>query len=609
MGDGMRNIVELVRQHNSDTALNHTAGASTSYSSLHPEPTNNPLYEDHVRSSIDECSLELDHEPTLSKRSLIEEKVPEVSRVRWGSRLMFILSAMGAAVGLGNIWRFPYLVYTHGGGVFLLPYVGALALFGLPLLLLEFSLGQQTQKAAMQALCAVHPRAGGVGFASALGAYFMSIYYSVLISWTWLFLFRSFEDPLPWKGSISDAEAFFYREMLGSCFPASSCTLGTSGKTSLQFGPTMANALNWFMTFVCVSRGAKSIGPASLVLMPMPFAMLGILFLRALALEGAGTGIGFYLTPDFSALADPHLWVNALSQIFFSLSLAVGAMIAYGSYNTQESDVVRSALVVGCCNSACSIFAGFVVFAVIGHLAFEEGKAVADVATGGTGLAFVVFPAALALLPASQVFSVIFFLTLLALGLGSAAALVESFKAVLFEMYPELAQRKYLTSAALCFVGWLIGLCMTTSDGRFFLDIFDHFIAQYVLVPIGLLEVVLVIRYYGVDRMANEILVHTEKAAPGVWAHLVKYVIPPGVGVLLVYNVVDEANSAYGGYVWWGILCGWVMVCCIAASLVYFVFFPAKSSSEAAPGLVNESPPQSPCDPLDGTSASPPVEG
>eukprot|EP00959_Pyramimonas_sp_CCMP1952_P283718 5930718-Pyramimonas_sp.AAC.1 len=180
----VRNIVELVRKQNSDSALNRIAEASTSLSdSIYGTAmTDIPLHDEHARGSVNECSFALEDEPNLSKISLIGENIPEVSRERWGSRLMFILSSMGAAIGLGNIWRFPYLVGKNGGGVFLLPYVGALTFFGLPLLLLEFSLGQQTQKAAMQAFCAIHPRAGGVGFASALGAYFMSIYYSILIS-------------------------------------------------------------------------------------------------------------------------------------------------------------------------------------------------------------------------------------------------------------------------------------------------------------------------------------------------------------------------------------------------------------------------------------------
>eukprot|EP00899_Mesostigma_viride_P026315 jgi/Mesvir1/6869/Mv09038-RA.1 len=485
------------------------------------------------------------------------------NRDRWGSHLMFLIASIGAAIGLGNIWRYPYLVFKFGGGAFLIPYLFALFCVGLPLLLLELALGQQMQKGSVDALRMIDARAWGTGLAGALASLVIVAYYNIIMAWCWLYLIKSFQSPLPWAGNgelsgVDAATKFFTEEILNS-----SGSIGNLG--GIQGQVFWALVITWVLVYFCVWKGVDSTGPAAMISLPLPFLIIGILFFRGMTLDGAGQGLKFYLKPEFGDLWNGQVWINAMSQIFFSLSLASGIMIAYGSFNGKHTNVVKDSAIIGISNSAFSIFGGFVVFSVLGYLAHEEGVEVRDVVKSGPGLAFIAFPSALALMPWAPFFSVIFFVMLLILALDSSFSMVEAVNTVLYDRVQWCHDHKQLSTALVCLVGFLGGIIMTTGAGEYYLDLLDHYVSDYILILLGLLEVLFVGWAYDADKLAGEILMSTGKPVPRIWIILIKYVDPVIIAILFLYNLGHEFAHLYGGYPFWAIFIGWLVVLAVMA--------------------------------------------
>ena len=326
-----------------------------------------------------------------------------VKRDRWSSRTIFLFAAIGSAVGLGNVWRFPYLTYKFGGGAFLIPYLISLLVIGIPLLMLEFALGQKFQKGAVRSFNSLHPTLGVIGLGAILAGFVVVIYYAVVMAWSLVYLLKSFNTNLPWS---SNAESYFFNSVLGI-----TDSVGNIGGIS----PALVLALLavWIGIFLIVRKGVKSVGKVVVITMPLPIILLIILFIRGITLPGAFSGIAAYLKPDFSAILDPEIWLAAVSQIFFTLSVAFGIMIAYASFNKKTQSVAGDTYITAFADAAISLFAGFVVFSILGYMATTAGVGIDEVATSGPGLAFVVFPQALSLMPFAWFFSILFFYLLL----------------------------------------------------------------------------------------------------------------------------------------------------------------------------------------------------
>ena len=384
-------------------------------------------------------------------------------RQRWRSRMIFLFAAIGSAVGLGNVWRFPYLTYKYGGGAFLIPYLIALLVLGIPLLIMEFAIGQRLQKGAVEAFKGVHSKLGGIGFAAVFSGFVVVVYYSAVMAWSLVYLIKSFAFKLPWA---ENAEGFFYNNVLNI-----SDGIGNIGGFSWML--FFALLAVWVMVYFCVWKGTKSVGKVVMITMPLPIILLIVLFIRGVTLPGALTGIMYYIKPNFGALLDTEVWLAAVSQIFFTLSLAFGIMIAYASYNKETSDITKNSYLTAITNSGISLFAGFVVFSVLGYMAHAQGVGVADVVTSGPGLAFVAFPQALSLMPLAGLFSVLFFVTLLSLGIDSAFSLVEAVNSTFLDKSSKVGTKK--VAFYVCLVAFILGIIFTSGAGLYFLDVFDHF--------------------------------------------------------------------------------------------------------------------------------------
>jgi neurotransmitter:Na+ symporter, NSS family len=499
-----------------------------------------------------------------------------MKRERWSSRTIFLFAAIGSAVGLGNIWRFPYLTYKFGGGAFLIPYLIALFLLGIPLLMLEFGIGQRFQRGAVESMKKVHNKLGGVGLMAILTGFIVVVYYAVVMAWSLLFLVDSFQENLPWASDSSD---YFFNTILNI-----SDGVGTIGALN---GPLFfALFAVWFIVYFCVRKGVKSVGKVVAITMPLPIILLIALFIRGITLPGALQGIIFYLNPDFTVLLNTEIWLAAISQIFFTLTLGFGVMIAYASYNKENQDVTSDAFTTAILNSIISLFAGFVVFAVLGYMTVQAGVDISEVATAGPGLAFVVFPQALSLMPLGWLFSIMFFLTLLTLGIDSAFSLVESVDTVITDRSGVKTKE---IAFVICGLAFLLGIIFTTQAGLYLLDIVDHFVTNFGLVLVGIFTCLSVGWVYGAENLRAYINEHSKYKLGSMWDHLIKWIIP----LILIFFVVNqfmiELEGPYEGYPEWSLMIGWGAVVVPLALAILWGIFAKGEEKEKSEEKIEES--------------------
>lgn len=479
------------------------------------------------------------------------------SRDRWSSRMIFIFAAVGSAVGLGNVWRFPYLAGKYGGGAFLIPYLTILFVLGIPLLIMEFALGQKMQQGAIGAFKKIDKKLSGIGLSTILSGFIVDAYYAVVIAWSVLYIVHSFT--LRWG---ADPKTFFFSQVLHLSEGA--------GQMGYITAPVLfCLVLTWVLIYFSIWKGVKSVGKVIMVTMPLPIILLFILFLRGITLPGAMTGIVYYLKPNFVAIFDVDVWIAAMSQIFYTLTLAFGAMIAYASFKEEKSDIAKNAIIAALMNSSISILAGFAVFSTLGYMALQQGTPVAELAASGPSLAFIVFPKALSLIPMAPVFAVLFFIMLLTLGIDSAFSLVEGLTTVIHDRYPQI--RREDIALHVCVIGLICGILFTTQAGLYYLDITDHFITTYGLVFAGLLEVLAVGWIYGAEKLRTVINEVSEIKLGYWWTLFIKYLIPVMLIVLLTTSLINDLSSPYEGYPQWALFAfGWMIIILLfGSSLIY----------------------------------------
>jgi len=464
------------------------------------------------------------------------------ARQQWHSRTAFIMAAVGSAVGLGNVWRFPYVAYSSGGGAFLIPYFVALFTAGIPMLILEMGLGQRMQKGAPLAFGAVRRPLQWFGWWAAGLSAAIVIYYSTILAWAWVYLWHSVGQS--WGDK---PEAFFFDTVLRR-------TSGPGEIGGLVPSLVLGIGLTWLTIYLILRKGVRSVSKVVMITVPLPMVLLTVLLIRGLTLPGAMDGIRYYLTPDFSKLTDLKIWLRAYGQIFFSLSLASGVMIGYGSYLGKKAEVTNSALITGLANCGTSFFAGFVVFSMLGYLAQVQGLPVPDVTTSGTGLAFVAFPTAISQLPAlNAVFGVIFFVTLLTLGIDSAFALQEAFTTGFHDKWhvpPEKLARYFVI------VAFPTSLLFVTGGGFYWFDIVDKWICDFGLVISGLVQCLAVGFLYPVRQFRDYLNDQSEVRLGSWWIWMLRYVTPGVLLVILVGNLLDEIDAGYAGYPRWATFIG-----------------------------------------------------
>src|SRR5690625_3405631 len=461
-------------------------------------------------------------------------------RSQWWTRAGFVLAAIGSAVGLGNIWRFPAVAYENGGGAFFIPYLFALLTAGITILILEFTMGHKYRGSAPLTYRRMNKKVEGVGCWAVLVAFVIATYYSVIVAWAISYSVFSFN--ISWG---DDTEAFLNNEYLELV----DVTGQIGGLIPSVFIPLI---IVWLIVLGVLFRGVKKgIEVANRIMIPTLVVVFIIIVLRAVTLDGAIEGLNAFFEPDFGEILNPSVWVAAYGQIFFSMSIAFAIMITYSSYLPKKSDITNNAFITGFSNSAFELLAGIGVFSVLGFMAAQQGVAIDEVVAGGVGLAFAVFPAIINEFPAfNELFGVLFFISLVLAGLTSLISICETFISGLQDKFNITRGQSVLIGGGLAAV---VSLVYATQGGMYFLDAADYFINQFGVAALGLVEVVLVawiLRKIGVfKKHADEI---SDIKLGSWWVISIGLITPIVLGYMMIdllrLNLTRSFDTDTGNY-------------------------------------------------------------
>ncbi len=456
------------------------------------------------------------------------------------------MAAVGSAIGLGNVWRFPGTAFNNGGGAFFIPYFVALLTAGIPLMIVEYGLGSRFQGSAPKAYSKLGKKFEWIGWWAVLVGLFISFYYCIILAWSWEYVYYCakgiFTGELPW----GRGEAGQYFKEIAMIEGDGTSFAGFNGKAVAGLLAT------WLVVYLSIAKGVLRVGKIVMITVPLPLILLVMLALRGLTLDGAMDGLAYYLTPDWSALGDANTWAAAYGQVFFSLSVGWGILIAYASYMPKGSDVVNNSYLTSFANCGFSFLAGFAVFSTLGYLGVGLNTPIADLQTSSFGLAFTSYPTAVENFPGGghvQAFIGFgFFVMLLTLGVDSAFSIVE---AVATAMHDKFGADRGKITIGLCVVGFLMGLIYCTGSGLVWLDSTDKFLTDYGLTLVALVQCLLVGWIIGDKKfkdLQDNINGRSEFKVGRFWMISLKFVTP-AVLIWTFYSVVtDILANGYEGY-------------------------------------------------------------
>jgi len=479
-------------------------------------------------------------------------------RSQWSSRFTFILAAIGSAVGLGNAWRFPGLANKHGGGTFLLVYLLAMVVMGIPLLMMEISISRKFRKGAIESMRGINKKCEPVGWAATSNAFVIVCYYSVVFAWVILMFLNSWR----FAGMTHDAEA------AKNLFFDLTKTTGAIEGSLIPGELLVCLILSWGSIFYCIRNGASSVGKVVKFTVFAPVVLLLIMAVKGCTMEGAGEGLAKLFIPDVSAFADPSLWIDAIGQVFYSLSIMMAIMFAYGSYVGDNADIAIDAVIIAFSDMAISVLSGIVMFSTMGGTHMLD-----KITESGVATAFIVYPQAIVNLTdigwLNAAFGAVFYLMLITLAIDSAFSIVEGVSAAVsdkFHLKPKTV------TVAICAICGVISLLFVSQAGLAWLDIVDNWTNQINLIIIGILECIAVGWLFDLHKVHNEVNRNTKKfKAPYWWlVGSIKIVSPLLLAGLFIWNMIDlfgNKGGSYGGYPIWAQICaGWIVSCLVFAS-------------------------------------------
>ncbi|CAL8087688.1 unnamed protein product [Calicophoron daubneyi] len=559
------------------------------------------------------ASDELDLDPSVVGRrkrqgegisSLPIKAKPHTERSQWGKQIEFVLTCIGYSVGLGNIWRFPYLCMRYGGGAFLVPYLLSLAICGISLFLMETAIGQSTGLSTIRIFNMI-PFFKGLGWCMVSASGILSIYYNILIAYVLYFLVMSFNWDLPWStcgNAWNTHNCFTYKHENFTRTEMSNETSSSGHRASaaeefwrfnvLEVSPNietiggihwkllLAMIAAWALTFICMCRGIRSSGKVVYFTATAPYVLLTVILIRGITLEGSWTGLEFYIFPNWTQLRNIEVWIAAATQIFYSLGPAWGGLITFASYNRFQHNVMRDAIIIPVVCALTSIYGGFAIFSVIGHLMHVTGQRdTTELVRQGPGLAFIAYPQALTQLPGAVFWSVLFFVTLLTLGLDSQFATLEAVTTGLTDRFPStVGQHHALVTLAVCLIEFVLGLILVTRAGFYYFELFDNYATAFSVVVIGFLESLVISYLYGAQRLLHDVecMVGKLRRSTHIWWLVNWYVLVPMMTfAIIVSTFVNHAQAAASErkrFPIWAIISGWIIAC------LSFIPFPIMAA-------------------------------
>ncbi|XP_071444225.1 sodium-dependent nutrient amino acid transporter 1-like [Hetaerina americana] len=524
-------------------------------------------------------------------------------RQQWSNQTEFLLSCIAMSVGLGNVWRFPFTAYENGGGAFLIPYLIVLFIVGKPLYYMELSIGQFSSRGSVK-IWEVVPAMKGIGYGQIISIICVVTYYCSLMGLTVFYFAASFQSELPWakcrpewndcfdsvrnshglttnntlaaekytvdnltnipevivknaSGSRSSSELYFLKYVLQETENGIDDGIGVP-----EWRLTLCLLFAWLAIYLLVIKGVQSSGKAAYFMAIFPYIVLITLLIRGCTLPGALEGITFFIKPKFSELLNPKVWYAAVTQSFFSLGVSFGTIVTYASYNPFRHNVHRDAIIVTAMDTFTSLLAGFTIFSILGNLAYESGVSdISQVVKGGAGLAFISYPDAIAKFQyVPQVFSVLFFLMLFTLGVGSAVPFVGALATVFRDQFPNTKQ--WMVAAMICLLGFAAGLVYITPGGQYILNLVDYFAGSFVIFILAVCEIVAIAWIYGVQNFCHDVEFMLGFKVGPYWRLCWGILTPLFLIVILTYTIITLEPLRYGAYIYPDIAVGfgWLLL-------------------------------------------------
>ncbi|CAG9862821.1 unnamed protein product [Phyllotreta striolata] len=533
---------------------------------------------------------EMETKRDMEKSSNSKNELPE--RAKWKNKTEFLLSCLGYSIGIGSVWRFPYVCYSNGGGAFLIPYLLMLFFCGIPLFFIETSLGQFASVGCIS-FFKICPLFKGAGYAILVVNFIVCSYFNMLMAYPVIFLAYCFKEQLPWSncdnpwntndcaqfrknttfiGGVNNTNSFF----VGKKTPADEFF----HRRILEISPNpddigqivwpllFSDVFCWIVTYLCIIKGVKSVGKVVYFTAPFPFVILIILFIRGVTLPGAWDGIKFYIVPEWSRLTSVKVWSDAAIQIFYTLGPGWGGLVNLASYNDFRNNGRLDAFVIPVVNCGSSIFAGFVVFSVLGFLAHETGLPVSAVVAGGPALSFITYPEAISLLPLPHLWAILFFLMLFFLAIDSLFVQIEAIVTGLSDEFEIFRKKQHFLTAFIVVVLIFGSTLYTTNAGIYWLQIFDWYAAAITVILVCFLEVFIVSWIYGIAKYKRDIEFMLQEKIETFWIVAWKYVAPVFLLFIFIMTIAFNTRVKYNNnnnYPDWMITIGW---CSCGASLM-----------------------------------------
>ncbi|MDO5381971.1 MAG: hypothetical protein Q4F06_04500 [Eubacteriales bacterium] len=474
----------------------------------------------------------------------------EKKRDTWGSRATFILASIGSAVGLGNAWRFPGLAAKHGGGTFLLVYLVALFLIGIPLLMMEVSIARKFHKGAIESMRGINKKAEFIGWASTANAFVIVTYYAVVFAWVILMVFMSYR----FAGMTGDAVA------ASNVFAnATETTWDVTGYT-VPLAVLICGGVAWATIYYCIRNGAHSVGKVVKYTVFVPIILLLVMAVKGCTMPGAGEGLKMFFIPKIEAFSDASLWIDAIGQVFYSLSIMMAIMFAYGSYLDESTNLATDCCIIAFSDAAVSILSGIVMFSTMGGVGMLD-----NISSSGIATAFIIYPQAIVNMTNvgwfNALFGVIFYLMLATLAIDSAFSIVEGVSASISDKF-RVNPRK--VTKIVCGITGVISFIYMTRSGLAWLDIVDNWTNQINLILIGIMECVAIGWFFDVDKVVKQINRNTTKfKMPRIWLRAsIRFIAPIALTILFVWNIYNlfVVNHGHYGYALWAeCIAGWAV--------------------------------------------------
>lgn len=573
---------------------------------------------------------------------VVENEKPvevEHEREEWSGGLDFFLSALGYAVGVGNVWRFPYLAYKNGGGVFLVPYFIFMLIIGIPMVYLEFTVGQFTSRGPLTSWDMTRI-SKGIGISVNIANSLLVIFYNMIIAYSLYFLVLSFTSELPWQRCNSgwsspncvdnyDRSVFTYNSCndnttlfkcnikgntnYGQCFNLSlglgdglSCDSYDTNSSVGYWNPNFPSQDYWenvvlqqsgsidigggivwqlvvalfcayVIVFLMLVGGKKISGKLVWFTALFPYVVLLILGIRGWLLPGASEGIRFYIVPDWSKLGTIDVWSDAATQIFFTLAVGYGGMSTLSSYNKFNNNALKSAIIIPLANCLTSLFAGFVMFAYMGYLANQTGQPIDEVVQAGQGLAYVVYPYAVTIIPGAPFWAIMFFFMMTLLGIDSTLGTIEVTIATIMDRFPHLESSKlkrFGTFVIIFGVYFVCGIIFTARSGTYWMEIFNTNAGGWAILLVGVSECVAAAWLYGLKNLRRDIGVMVGPKFTGIafWIFAVLWAVITPIVMLVIVGITfyQTGVQSLGDYVfpYWTLVLGQLMTASVMLGIV-----------------------------------------